>query len=97
MSASPITVRLDAEHSRYLAERDGSAVGELHYTDMGDAVDLDHTFIDPSLRGAGVGARLVEAALDGIARNSGKPVIASCPFAAAVLRTHPEQGQQPGR
>ena len=86
MSASTITVRLDAEHSRYLAERDGSTVGELHYTCVGDAIDLDHTFVDPSLRGAGIVARLVEAALDGIVRDSGKPVIASCPFAAAVLR-----------
>lgn len=46
---------------------------------------ITHTFVDPSLRGQGVGAQLVDAVAD-LARKEGRKVSASCSYARALLQ-----------
>jgi uncharacterized protein len=52
-------------------------------------VEFRHTWVDPSLRGQGVGERLVLTALDW-ARAEGLSVIPTCWYVSTVVRRHPE-------
>ena len=53
-------------------------------------VNIDHTFVDPSLRGQGMADKLVRAALEQIRKNGGTPA-ATCTYAVSWLEKHPEQ------
>jgi predicted GNAT family acetyltransferase len=48
----------------FIIERDGARIGEMTYR-RGDAthVTIDHTEVDPALRGGGVARRLLDAAV----------------------------------
>jgi len=59
------------------------------YTRIGDVITFTHVFVPGALRGAGLGSRLAEAALE-YARASDLTVIAKCPFVAAWIRRHPD-------
>ena len=59
-------------------------------------LDLEHTFVPPNARGAGVGATLAKAALD-FARENGYRVIPSCSFIQTYLVQHPEYGDLEAR
>lgn len=63
----------------------------MKYERRDDALVLVHTEVPPSLRGGGVGERLVVFALDS-ARARRLRVVAVCPFVRAYLRRHPEAG-----
>ena len=54
-----------------------------------DIVDFRSTYVHPSVRGKGVGEKLVREALDW-ARGEGLRVIPSCWFVDTVVRRHPE-------
>jgi uncharacterized protein len=67
-------------------ERDGRRIGFLSYSLEGDeTMTIDHVQVDPSLRGSGLGAKLVAAAADW-AREQKQKVVPICGFARAVLR-----------
>ncbi len=51
-------------------------------------VIIDHTEVDPSLKGQGVGRLLLNAAVSW-ARETGTRIIALCPFAAAQFASDP--------
>ena len=76
---------------RYVARvegRDGS--GELTYSRLSPAkIIADHTGVDDSLRGTGVGQALVERLVED-ARRDGFAVVPLCPFVAAQFRRHPD-------
>ena len=82
------TVRHDPDELRYELLLDGRVIGRIDYRVRPDRVALVHTEIEPSLRGRGLGTRLVEAAL-GDLRERGVRVIPLCPFIAAYIRHHP--------
>lgn len=48
---------------------------------------INHTFVDPSLRGQGTAGELVRAAVDEIGRRGGR-VSATCSYAVAWLARH---------
>ena len=50
---------------------------------------IDHTDVDPALKGRGVGQALVRRAVDDARRESFK-IIPLCPFAKAQFERHPE-------
>ncbi len=52
-------------------------------------VNLDHTFVDPSLRGQGVGSTLMDAAVEYFRANHLK-VKPTCSFASKYFDEHPE-------
>ena len=55
-----------------------------------ETVEIDHTFVDDSLRGQGVAGRLVRAAADQI-RSENKKARAVCTYARAWFDRHPEE------
>ena len=74
----------------FFIEENGKRVAELAYTWQTEKVmSLDHTEVDPSLEGKGVGSALVEHAVT-FAREKGIKLILYCPFATKVFARHKE-------
>jgi predicted GNAT family acetyltransferase len=73
----------------FFIERDGNRLAEMTYSRANDAlVIIDHTEVDPSLAGQGVGRRLLDA-LVRWARETQTKVTATCPFASAQFAKDP--------
>jgi predicted GNAT family acetyltransferase len=78
----------EAGHRFVMREPNGR--GELRYLLPREGViDLNHTEVDPALRGEGIAAALAEAAFE-YARAHGKKVMVTCPYVRAWLLRHPE-------
>jgi uncharacterized protein len=69
--------------------QDGKRLAEMTYTVAGSRVIIDHTTVDDSLRGQGVGAKLVRAAVDW-ARAEHARLMPLCPYAKSVFDKTPE-------
>ncbi|MFO1336937.1 MAG: GNAT family N-acetyltransferase [Burkholderiaceae bacterium] len=67
----------------------GGALSVADYELIGGVMWMTHTGVPTSLRGQGVAARLVEAAL-AHARAQGLKVRPSCSYVASYMRRHPE-------
>lgn len=75
--------------SFFFAE-DGKDLGELHYRKSSkDVVIIDHTEVDPSMEGKGVGKKLLEHVVSYLRENHLK-VIPTCTYANATFKKHPE-------
>ncbi len=82
------TPQHDAENGEFYLQRDGVRVATLSYSESADVVIISHTEVDPSMREAGVGGRLVEAAVEW-ARAENKRVMPLCSFAQSVFDRTP--------
>ena len=82
-------VRHNAGESRYEILRDGRVVGIAEYVDRGGVLVFHHTEIDAPLRGDGLGARLVAAALDDVRAQGGR-IAATCWYVAEFVELHPD-------
>ncbi|WP_262733361.1 GNAT family N-acetyltransferase [Gaetbulibacter sp. NE] len=61
-------------------------IAEMTYTYAGPSkIIIDHTEVDESLKGQGVGYKLVEEAV-AFAREKALKILPLCPFAAAVFK-----------
>lgn len=81
-------VRHNAAARRYeLAAGGKTAVAD--YVRAPGQITFTHTFVPPELRHHGIGARLVEGALEA-ARKDGLKVVPQCSFVAAFIRRHRE-------
>ncbi len=77
-------------HRIYAVDQDGRVIAEVTFPAVsGTAVDIDHTFVDPSLRGQGVADSLMRAAVADI-REKGMKTRTSCPYAANWFFKHEE-------
>ncbi|WP_202865362.1 GNAT family N-acetyltransferase [Ornithinimicrobium sufpigmenti] len=65
------------------------SVGFLSYELRDGVLDMQHTVVDPAMRGNGLGGRLVEAGLQH-ARAKGLQVRPTCPFIPPYMSQHPE-------
>lgn len=54
-----------------------------------DTVDINHTFVDSSLRGMGMAGKLMEAAAGEI-RKQGKKAVLTCSYAIKWFESHKE-------
>lgn len=76
------------EHGKkgaFYIEKDGEWIAELTYARTGgNEITIDHTEVDESLRGEGIGERLVAEAVK-FARENNLRVVATCPFARKVI------------
>ncbi|MBX3579666.1 MAG: N-acetyltransferase [Rhizobiaceae bacterium] len=88
---APAIEREDGESKgRYVVRGPDGADAEMTYTKVGTRqIIIDHTGVPDAFRGQGIGARLVERAVQD-ARAEGKTIIPLCPFAAAQFRRHAE-------
>ena len=91
--AITISRREDGPDGRYearVAGREGT--GELTYLrKSGGKLIADHTGVDVSLRGTGIGKALVER-LVADARSEDVKIVPVCSFVKALFRRHPEWG-----
>jgi len=82
-------VRHAPEQSRYEILEDGRVVGIAEYVDRGDVMVFHHTEVDAALRGGGIGAQLVQTALDDV-RAQGRRITPTCWYVAEFVEHHPE-------
>lgn len=82
-----IHVRDNPDESRYEVLDGDRRLGLAQYRLRGTMISFIHTEVDPELQGKGVGARLIEAALqDAEARRL--EVLPFCPFVRAYIDEH---------
>ncbi|KRM86492.1 GNAT family N-acetyltransferase [Lacticaseibacillus thailandensis] len=85
-------MKFQHEHGRYfLTDDQGHLTAEVTYTsiDEGHALSIDHTFVDPSLRGQGIAGQLVRRVVDH-ARHHDLKIEPLCTFARAEFQRRPE-------
>ena len=75
----------DGKKGRFYIMENGQECGEISYVWTGeDKLIIDHTVVDPRLKGQNVGYKLVTAVVN-MAREKNVKVIPLCPFAKAVM------------
>jgi len=89
MDTPEITHHSDGNRGSFTIDRDGKRLGSMIYSRAGDLIIINHTEVDPVLRGTGAGARLVGAAVDW-ARADHLRIMTLCPFAKSVIAKKPE-------
>jgi predicted GNAT family acetyltransferase len=76
----------DASRGTFDLEIGGRKLGFLSYAlDGADEMVVDYVQVDPSLRGQGMGEKLVRAAVDW-ARANGRKITPICSYARAVIK-----------
>ena len=76
----------DTKKGAFYIEQDAKRIAEMTYVYAGDQkIIIDHTEVDASLKGQGVGYKLVEEAV-AFAREKALKILPLCPFAAAVFK-----------
>ena len=74
----------------YAQDASGKLLAEITFPDIdGGKVNIDHTFVDESLRGQGTASGLVEAAAQEIQRQ-GKKATVTCSYAIKWFERHSE-------
>jgi predicted GNAT family acetyltransferase len=82
-------VRRNDARCRYELLVDGELVGVADFHLRGGALVMPHTEIVPPRRGHGLGAVLVQGALDDV-RQAGHKVVPACWYVAQFLDDHPD-------
>ncbi|MBD5198763.1 MAG: N-acetyltransferase [Bacteroidales bacterium] len=73
----------------YATDASGKLIAEVTFPTRNGVATIDHTFVDPSLRGQGIAGQLVKLAADKII-NDGNKIVAACPYAVEWFKKHPE-------
>ncbi len=80
-----LNIKYDADRF-YSGDDPGKPLAEITFTRRGDRrLVVEHTFTDPSLRGQGIGRKLVESVAR-YAREEGYKLFAACSYARKVLQ-----------
>ena len=80
----------EIKDNRIFQEKDGKVIAEVTFPETEPGTfTIDHTFVDPILRGQGIASKLVQAAVEEIKRKDGE-VRATCPYAVKWLKEHME-------
>ena len=76
--------------NRITAVEKDQVLGEITFPETAPGmVVIDHTWVDPSLRGQGAAGKLVQAVVDAL-RQSGRKARATCSYARTWFENHPE-------
>ncbi|OYU85174.1 MAG: GNAT family N-acetyltransferase [Flavobacterium sp. BFFFF2] len=76
----------DSKKGMFYVVKDDKTLAEMTYVWAGtNQIIIDHTAVDSSLSGKGVGKQLVVKAVD-FARSKGIKIIPLCPFAKSVFQ-----------
>ena len=84
---------MEFQHEReriFALDEHGKLVAEVTFPVSEGVADIDHTFVDQSLRGQGVAGQLLDAAVRQI-RMEGLRAKATCSYAAKWFKEHPDQ------
>ncbi len=78
------------ENRIYTEDENGKVLAEITFVKKNDRTyDIDHTFVDDTLRGQGIASVLVEKAVKEI-RSRGFEVSATCSYAKKWMEKHLE-------
>lgn len=78
------------ETNRIYYEQNGQLLAEITFPALPDgSVNIDHTYVDESLRGQGVAGHLMEQTVQTL-RATGRKAVATCSYAKKWLATHEE-------
>ena len=78
------------ENAVILYSEEGSRLAEITFPYIDEkTVDINHTFVDSSLRGQGIAGRLMDEVIAELENRSLKAV-PSCSYAAKWFEKHPE-------
>ena len=70
----------------------GRLTAEVTFPDVdADTVNINHTFVDDSLRGQGVAGQLMKAAAEQL-RSRNRKAVLTCSYAVNWFQKHPEYG-----
>lgn len=85
-------MELQYEKNRvFLENAEGKLVAEITFPKEHEGVvNINHTFVDASLRGQGMAGKLMDAAVREI-ESQGLKAIATCTYAIAWLEQNPER------
>lgn len=75
----------------FARNQEGRLVAEITFVRRGDLAEINHTFVDPSLRGQGVAGQLVQAAAEALREENCK-IYPTCSYARRWFEEHPEYG-----
>ena len=74
----------------FFIEENGKQIALMTYKKSGDGVmTIDHTEVDPNLRGEGIGEDLIAEGVK-FARENNLKIVPTCPFAKKVIDDTPE-------
>lgn len=74
----------------YLQNETGKVVAEITFKEIEKGIyNIDHTFVDESLRGQGIASKLVELAVEKI-KSKGCKIEATCSYARSWIEKHKE-------
>ncbi|MCS5735852.1 GNAT family N-acetyltransferase [Herbiconiux daphne] len=83
-------IRNESDQSRYTITVDGELAGFADYTITGTTIVFTRTEVDPTKRQAGLGAQLVQFALDDVRTSGTLAVVPKCSFVAHFIDSHPD-------
>lgn len=76
------------ENRIYAKNSEDKTIAEVTFYEIQNGIyNIDHTFVDDSLRGKGIGSELVQEAVNTIKQKNAK-IQATCPFASKWLEEH---------
>ncbi len=82
---------IEEENRIYLSSETGRLLAEVTFPNISEqAVTIDHTFVDPSLRGQGIAEKLLSLAVQKIKRENFK-VYPTCSYAVKWFGEHKEE------
>ena len=74
----------------YLSDENGKTIAEVTFPEVEkDIVNINHTFVDDSLRGQGIAGQLMQQAANYLRENNKKAVL-SCSYAIKWFGEHGE-------
>jgi predicted GNAT family acetyltransferase len=76
----------DAEEFAFEYEKEGKVLAEIIWTQLGDIMVVEHTFVDSSLRGQGIAKQLLNKAAE-YARENEYKIEAVCSYVVKVFET----------
>jgi hypothetical protein len=75
----------------YSEAEDGSLLAEVTFPYLsGRRAEINHVFVDETLRGQGIAGLLMETAYEHLKRRR-RTVVATCPYAISWFAKHPEK------
>ena len=77
-------------HAVLYTNQEGDVLAEVTFPEVeSGVVDINHTFVDDSLRGQGIAGKLLEQAAQELSE-TGRKARLSCSYAAKWFENHPE-------
>ena len=71
----------------YIHDEEDKKIAELTYSLENDVMTIDHTEVDPSKEGKGLGTKIVQYSVE-FARENNRKINPLCPFAEVLFDKH---------